>query len=70
MRKLKSYISTTGTKLLNWLRLTVWFDHSEGMWHIQNDYSKPHRRVFKDHKLVASIRLNRELRAKLAKLGE
>lgn len=66
MRKL---IERLGVKLLNWSRLSVHFDHSEGTWYIENLYVNHQRRLFKKHKLVAKVWFNRGLRAKLDNWG-
>ena len=61
----KKLLTKAAIKLQQWSRLTVWFDHSEGTWRIENDYTRTHRRLFKDHKVVAKIWINRGLRSKL-----
>ena len=61
----KKLLTNVALKVQQWSRLSVWFDHSEGTWRIENDYIKRQRRLFKDHKLVAKIWINRGLRSKL-----
>lgn len=67
--KLKNIATKAGTKLLKVTRLSVHFDHSEGTWYIENLYIENQRRLFKGHRLVAKVWLNRSLRARLDKLS-